>query len=471
MKLSLLLLWGVALVAVPGALAARGSYDPTWSSLDARPLPQWYDDAKFGIFIHWGVFSVPSYTCGSTAAEWYWWGLRGAKEACIVQFHNRTYGPNFKYADFAPQFKASLFDADQWAALFNRSGAKYVVLTSKHHDGFCNWPSAQSWNWNSEDTGPHQDNVGLITNAVRKVGLRMGLYHSLFEWFNPLYLKDKASQGKTQDYVNTILLPQLQDLVLTYKPEVVWSDGDWEMNDTYWRSREFLAWLYNDSPVKDEVVVNDRWGSGDTCKHGGYYTCSDRYNPGKLQTHKWENALTIDKRTWGYARNSYLDDFLSINELVYQLVSTVSCGGNMLLNVGPTPEGTITPIYQERLVQLGEWLGINGEGIYASKPFRAQNDTAAGTLWYTASKSQANQVYAIFLEWPRADAPLVLTQPKLALGVSKVSLLGVASASDLPWRYRGGDEGGIEVQLPTLASLPPLLQGQSGWTLRLTQAY
>lgn len=143
------------------------------------------------------------------------------------------------------------------------------------------------------------------------------------------------------------------ELVNIYKPEVIWSDGEWDAPDTYWKSKEFLAWLYNQSPVKETVVVNDRWGHETGCHHGDFYNCADRYNPGTLQPHKWENALTIDKESWGYRRNADLSDYLTLNELIKELVVTVSCGGNMLLNVGPTKDGIIAPIFEERLRQIG----------------------------------------------------------------------------------------------------------------------
>lgn len=155
--------------------------------------------------------------------------------------------------------------------------------------------------------------------------------------------------------------------------------------------------------MKDDVVVNDRWGTDVACKHGGFYTCDDRYNPGtyirrlksnicvahlncsyylgKLLPHKWENCLTIDKMSWGYRRNARLSDFLSTHELIKELASTVSCGGNMLLNVGPTHDGRIAPIFEERLRQIGSWLEINGEAIYASKPWTYQNDTLTPDVW------------------------------------------------------------------------------------------
>jgi alpha-L-fucosidase len=152
-------------------------YQPNWESLDRRPTPSWFEDSKFGIFIHWGVYSVPSWgPTGDTIgvydkyAEWYWNKLVNTNSNVnrhFTQFHLNTYGPNFKYQDFAPMFKAELFDPAQWAGLFRESGAKYVVMTSKHHEGFTLWPSTQSWNWNSVDIGPHRDLCGDLTKAVK----------------------------------------------------------------------------------------------------------------------------------------------------------------------------------------------------------------------------------------------------------------------------------------------------------------
>lgn len=128
-------------------------------------------------------------------------------------------------------------------------------------------------------------------------------------------------------------------------------------------------------------VVNDRWGDGTGCKHGGFFSCADRYNPGTLQPRKWENALTIDKYSWGYRRNARLSDFLTTFDLIEQLAGTVSCGGNMLLNVGPTHDGRIDPIFELRLRQIGDWLKINGDSIYATRPWVHQNDTETSAVW------------------------------------------------------------------------------------------
>ncbi|MEE6525040.1 hypothetical protein FKM82_024822, partial [Ascaphus truei] len=129
------------------------------------------------------------------------------------------------------------------------------------------------------------------------------------------------------------------------------------------------------------VVTNDRWGTGCMCKHGGFYTCTDRYNPGHLLPHKWENCMTIDKSSWGYRRNALISELLTIEQLVQELVETVSCGGNLLLNIGPTSDGRIPVIFEERLKQMGQWLQINGEAIYSTKPWRAQNDSVTQGVW------------------------------------------------------------------------------------------
>ncbi|XP_046582092.1 alpha-L-fucosidase-like [Haliotis rubra] len=348
-------------------------FDPTWESLDSnsRPLPTWYDEAKIGIFVSWALFSVPSF-----GSEWFWERWQEDKNPMYVQYMKENYRPGFTYADFASDFMAEFYDAEAWAELFAASGAKYIVFITKHHGGFCNWPTNVSFNWNSMMVGPKRDLVGEMSQSLRsKTDLRLGLYHSLYEWFHPLFLQDKAKNYTTNRFAKEKTMPELYELVNTYKPDIVWSDGDPLAPDTYWESKEFLAWLYNDSPVKEKVVTNDRWGNGDHCHHGGFLTCHDRYNPGVLQPRKWEDAMTIDKKSWGFRREAVLEDFLTSDEIIAVLAETVSCGGNMLINVGPTKYDMISPIYEERLRQMGEWLKVNGEAIYASKPWVAQNDT------------------------------------------------------------------------------------------------
>ncbi|KAL5021237.1 hypothetical protein ScPMuIL_000392 [Solemya velum] len=273
------------------------------------------------------------------------------------------------------------------------------------------------------DVGPKKDLVGCFVEALRNhTDLRVGLYHSLFEWFNPLYLEDEANQYKTQKFVWGKTMPELYDLVNTYKPDLIWSDGAWMAKDIYWNSTNFLAWLFNDSPVKDTVVVNDRWGNNTVCKHGSFFNCHDKFNPGTLFPHKWENAMKVDKVSWTYRRNIKLEHVYTTEELLQILAETISCGGNLLMNVGPTKEGTIIPIFEERLKQLGSWLEVNGEAIYASKPWSNQNDTITPGVWYTAKNSTSGtSVYAILLKWP--ETFLTLGSP-ITSSATTVNLLG-----------------------------------------------
>ncbi|XP_046363518.2 alpha-L-fucosidase-like isoform X2 [Haliotis rufescens] len=449
--------FGVVAIFLLVISGSWGRYDPTWASLDTRPLPVWYDEAKLGIFIHWGVFSVPSYN-----NEWFWYQWKGSKVKNVVQYMEDNFRPDFTYADFARGFTTEFFDPAEWADIIQASGAKYVVLTSKHHEGFTNWPSKYSFNWNSMDNGPNRDLVGELGMAIRNnTAVRFGLYHSLFEWFHPLFLKDKASRFKTNDFVASKTMPELLEIVQRYKPEVVWSDGDWEAPDSYWNSTHFLAWLYNDSPVKDTVVTNDRWGAGIKCKHGDFYTCRDRYNPGKLQPHKFENAMTIDSRSWGFRREAKLSDYLSIQRLIQTFVETVSCGGNMLMNVGPTKYGKIAPIFEERLRQMGQWLRLNGDAIYSTRPWTHQNDTVNKFIWYTSSKSATGMdVYAIYTR--------DITIGNITLGApnpspqTQVMLLG--NNKGLSWSR--GATGGMVIHIADI----PFYEVKSQWAyaFRLT---
>ncbi|XP_031826221.1 alpha-L-fucosidase [Nomia melanderi] len=428
-------------------------YIPTWESLDSRPLPNWYDNAKIGIFIHWGVFSVPSF-----GSEWFWNNWREEKNnAKYHDFMKERYPPNFTYQDFARDFTAEFFNATQWSEIFQASGAKYIVLTSKHHEGYTLWPSKYSFSWNSMDVGPQKDLIGELATAIRSsTNLKFGLYHSMYEWYNPLYLFDKGNNFTTEIFVQQKIIPELHELIEKYKPEIVWSDGDWDASDSYWKSKEFLCWLYNESPVKETVVVNDRWGANIPCHHGDFYTCTDRYNPGVLQPHKWENCMTIDKKSWGFRRNARLSEYLTLQELVKELVVTVSCGGNLLMNVGPTKDGIISPIFEERLRGMGNWLATNGEAIYNTKPWNVQNDTLTTDIWYTQSKDE-KQIYVLVLHWPENNI-LYLGSLKVSVNTS-IFLLG----SDQPMKWKQNGEK------LTIFMSSEFHKGQPAWTLKIKQ--
>jgi len=428
----------MVVLAISGSRpAAAQHYAATWESIDQRPTPPWFDEAKFGIFIHWGVYSVPAFAdpqskIGETYAEWYWNHMQD-KNGPTWAFHLLHYGEHFKYQDFVGQFKAELFNPDQWADLFQKSGARYVVLTSKHHEGFCLWPCPASWNWNSIDVGPHRDLAGDLSKAVTAKGLTMGFYYSLYEWYDPLYL------GDLHRYVNEHMIPQMKDLVERYQPSLLWTDGEWDKTSDQWQSTEFLAWLFNESPVRDRIAVNDRWGKDTRSKHGGFYTSEyQTFLPEGAQlgaAHKWEECQAIGK-SFGYNRAEELKDYKSSSELIHLLVDVVSRGGNLNLDIGPTADGRVPVIMQERLLEIGAWLKAYGEAIYGTHPWRS---TSEGKVHYT---SKSNAVYAITEMWPGSE--LVLSAPRTTAATT-VELLG--GSAPLKWRQEGGK---LRIQAPPI---------------------
>ncbi len=358
-------------------------YTADWESLDQRPVAGWFEDAKFGIFIHWGPYSVPSWSPKGTYEEWYqtWFqsqsvfgnGKFTGQE--IPEFHKKTYGEDFNYIDFAKRWKAELYDPEKWAEIFKKSGAKYVVMTSKHHDGFTLWPNEHStksrgYLWSSTETGPKRDLVGDYVKAMKDAGLKAGLYYSLYEWYHPWY------QAGLDKFVTDYYHPQFKDLVTRYKPDILYADGEWEKGDDYWRSKELLAWLFNESPVKDDVVINDRWVGGQRHKHGGYYTTE--YLREEVNFNKpWEEIRGMGL-SFGYNRNEDIEDYNSPQMLILMLADIVSQGGNLCINVGPTAAGKIPVIMQERLMQIGKWLEVNGEAIYGTRKWQRSYQWSSG---------------------------------------------------------------------------------------------
>jgi alpha-L-fucosidase len=425
------------------------TYQPEWPSLDKRETPGWWTDAKFGIFIHWGLYSVPAYAPVNEVkgvyekyAEHYENRLiQGNK--LFTAHHRKFYGEQFKYSDFAPMFKAEYFKPEEWADLFVKSGAKYVVLTSKHHDGFCLWPSAESYKWNSVDVGPHRDIAGDLTEAVKAKGLKMGFYYSLLEWSNPLYKPQTIDS-----YVETHMLPQMKDLVTRYKPEVIFADGEWDYESGKLKSAKFLSWLYNESAVKNTVVVNDRWGKETRSKHGGYYTTEydlvhDAKGIGEKATHPWEESRGIGT-SYGFNRFETPDHYFTGKQLIDLLIDKVSNGGNLLLNIGPDANGLIPAIMQERLLDIGAWLKVNGEAIYGTSSWASRPQNLKGqNIFYTL---KGKDLYVICTKWPQKD--IIVSAVRKA---GKVTLLGSGVSVKTAIK---GDKLSIRVPILNPATMP-----------------
>lgn len=390
-------------------------YENNWESLNSRPVPEWFGEAKFGIFIHWGLYSVPAFTRKGDYAEWYRMQLDDSNFP-NKEFHENFYGKNFKYEDFVSGFTAELFDAKKWAELFKKSGAKYINLVSKHHDGFCLYKTDYAWNWNSYDVGPHRDFLMELKEALDGTGVRFGVYHSVYEWFHPLYLKNP------EEYATEHLIPMLKELVERYQPSTLFTDGEWEHPSSIWHSTEFLQWLYNESSVKDFIVPNDRWGKETRGHLGGNFTTEYGFIEGNKRIEEIELDRPFEEcrgigKSFGLNRIEGVDDYMTPKELLETLCSLVSKGGNFLLNIGPAADGTIPVIMEERLLQMGKWLEVNGEAIYASRVFTKKNTDSTG-VYYTQKE---DAIYAISNAFPFKELYLeeIAYDPAL-----KVTLLG-----------------------------------------------
>lgn len=432
-------------------------YENNWESLNKRPVPEWFSDAKFGIFIHWGLYSVPAYAPKGKYAEWYGYHCdeiveRSENDREYYYYHQKKYGPDFKYNDFAGEFRAELFDADKWAELFQKSGAKYINFVSKHHDGYCMYKSDYAWNWNSVDIGPHRDFLMELKEALAKTDVRFGVYHSVYEWFNPVYLRNP------EEYALTHLIPMLKELVEKYQPATLFTDGEWEHTSDVWHSTEFLQWLYNESSVKDFIVPNDRWGKETRGRVGGNFTTEYGY----IEEGRKIEDVELDRpfeecrgigRSFGFNKNEDVADYLSAKELIEMLCDLVSKGGNFLLNIGPAADGTIPVIMEERLLQMGDWLRVNGDAIYGTRIYSKQLQEG---VYYT---KKGDDVYAIINRFPFGTQLLELVDydPEM-----KAELLG--SDAVLEIRDNGGK---AEIVFPAIN--PDELGSEYLYTVKLTK--
>jgi alpha-L-fucosidase len=428
-------------------------YEPTWESVRAHPVPDWFHNAKLGIFIHWGLYSVPAWAplagelsevlasgdwerwfTNNPYAEWYMNSIR-IPGSPSHQHHIATYGPDFEYADFVPLFNRAIqrWDPNTWADLFQQVGARYVVLTTKHHDGFLLWPSRQP-NPFREGYFSRRDLVGELTAAVRARGMRMGLYYSGgLDWtFNPTVIRSLAdipvAVPQNTEYV-AYANGHWRELIERYEPSILWNDI------AYPAAAELPALFadyYNRIP---EGVINDRFtqrfefGPEGFAPPDHYDFRTPEYTSFReITPFKWEATRGIGA-SFGYNQNEGSEHYLSVEALIHLLVDIVSKNGNLLLNVGPMADGTIPELQRERLLGLGQWLDRNGEAIFDTRPWaRAEAMTADGVPVRFTQKGDT--LYVILLGTPRARQVVILGIQAQANTV--VTLLG--DKNPVTWR-------------------------------------
>lgn len=425
---------------------AQAPYQATWESLDKHQIPQWYDDAKIGLSMHWGVYSVPAWAPreqGISYAEWYGKRMNEPKNP-TMDYHRETYG-NATYDDYIPQWKAEAYNPSEWAKFARNMGAKYMFITSKHHDGFCLWPSKYT-DRNAMKMGPKKDILGEYFAAARKEGLKVGLYFSLYEWYNPNYTGENipyAGLKKVNNYVDDYMIPQIKELIDLYHPDFFYFDGEWDHPESFWKMKEVVAYFYNEAAKRNqEVFVNDRFGKEERGKHGDLYNVEysyDKGNEGNLN-HKWSFWQGIAK-TFGYNQDTDMEDCLSPKTFIDKTIDGVSRNGNFDINVGPTAAGLIPEYEQYPLLKLGEWLNVNGEAIYGTRPWKTQVE---GDARFTAKDKY---VYATFLKWAGEEFKLKAVKPVQG---STITMLGVPGTLDWTW----DEANGLTIKYPRQKARP-----------------
>lgn len=445
----------------------NGPFAASWDSLQSYEVPQWYQDAKFGIFIHWGVYSVPAF-----GSEWYPRNMY-VQNSPEFEHHVKTYGPhrNFGYKDFIPMFKAENWDPKHWAELFRKSGARFVMPVAEHHDGFAMY-DCPFHDWTSVKMGPKRDIVGELASAVAEQGMVFSCSSHREEhwWFFgdgmnfDSDVRDEAyrslygpacteAETPTREWLEEWLVYTC-DLVDRYQPQVVWFDW-WIKNKAYQSYlQKFAAYYYNRGA---------EWGKGvainykeTTFREGSAVFDIERGQLTDIRPMFWQTDTAVAKNSWGYTENQ---EYKSVDSIIGDLIDIVSKNGALLLNIGPRPDGTIPDEEEQTLLEIGKWLEVNGEAIYGTRPWvkfgEGPTEIVEGTfndvkrtlfcsedIRFTA---KGETVYAAVLDWPKSGKVIIKSMSTSALpDIGSVELLG--SDSDLRWT---SDENDLTVYLPT----------------------
>jgi alpha-L-fucosidase len=408
---------------------------------------RWWREARFGMFIHWGLYAVPAGEYNGKRSErigeW------------IMEWANI---PRAEYEKFALQFNPVKFDAKEWVRIAKDAGMKYIVITSKHHDGFALYGSKVS-DYDIVDATPYrQDPIKALAAEAKKQGLKFCFYYSILDWHYPAAYVDAAGKDPSAGHRTTKLKPggkeeylkymkaQLHELITTYDPSVLWFDGEWQDWWTEDDGKELYKYVRS---LKPDIIINNRVGRGrqgmqgmsktDQEYAGDFGTPEQRIPANGLPGVDWESCMTMNT-TWGF--KFYDDKWKSSQQLIRNLIDIASKGGNYLLNVGPTAEGLIPSQSVERLAEMGNWMRTNGASIYRSSasPFKNQ-------LSFGRATSKPGRIYLHVFDWP-VDGKL--TVPSFGKGIKKAYLL---AAPKQRLSFTVGDDG-ISLRIPAQAPDP-----------------
>lgn len=476
------------------AVVAAGPYKPNAESLRQIGIPEWYADAKLGIFIHWGAYSVPAF-----GSEWY---PRKMYDPSTKEHkhHVEKYGPlsEFGYKDFLPMFKAEKFDPKSWAELFKKSGARYVMPVAEHHDGHSLYDNSFT-RWDSTEIGPMRDVIAELKTEIKAQDMKFCVSsHRAFNWayffrmegadntnpeFYDLYspAQDYLFPGKTDqvflpDHKHTWVSDELfrkdwlartAELVDKYEPDVIWFDfgigrdknGTVESNDHYALNQKFAAYFYNQAAKRGldkEIAINYKWNA---LSDGEAMLDIERGKLAGIRPDVWQTDTSISYNSWGYIENH---KYKPVNVIVDDLIDIVSKNGVLLLNIGPKADGTIPAKDREILLALGQWLETNGEGIYETRPWKSfgegpttseegahQEHTQKGyteeDIRFTRSKD-SETLFAFLMEWPKGNVTiksLAAGNQKETRKIRRIDLLGHGSVNFIQTK------SGLSVELPT----------------------
>lgn len=451
-------------------VVGQGPFAADWGSLKGFSTPDWYLDGKFGIFIHWGVYSVPAF-----GNEWYPREMY-KEDSYVFKHHAETYGSQdrFGYKDFIPQLTAANYDPAAWAELFKKAGARFVVPVAEHHDGFPMYDCSLT-DWSAAKMGPRRDLIGELADAVRKQGMIFGLSsHRAEHWwfydqgmkfdsdvkdprFAGLYGPAHPEKESTPDaaFLDD-WLARTAELVDKYKPQLVWFD--WWIEQPVFQPylQRFAAFYYNRGREWQQgVAINYKNASFPA---EAAVLDIERGQLAEIRPFFWQTDTSISKNSWGYVEKQH---YKTAESIIGDLVDIVSKNGALLLNIGPRPDGTIPEEEQEILLEIGRWLSVNGEAIYGTRPWKvcgegptkvvegSFNDTRRDSFRPRDIRftSRGDTLYAIVMAWPLLGPAIVKTladgSAQYPGAIGKVEMLGVSEP--LEWTR---DQEALRLKLP-----------------------